>query len=66
MEPKSKAYIAHYFGSYDGALTIGERLCNEPLVPGMKIDTIYHTSFEMLPGGNFVCFHCGEKFLEEP
>lgn len=58
--------IEHFFGPSDGPPAQGERLCNEPNVPCAKIHRVYHTTYRILPCGNFVCTHCGEKFLEDP
>lgn len=55
----------HFFGApQDGKLGVDERYCTEPRVPGAKATRTYHTTFEMLSGGNFECTHCGEHFLQ--
>lgn len=55
--------VNHTFGKPLGPLGIGERLCNEPIIPKALYVHVYHVHFEILEGGDARCCHCGEKFL---
>lgn len=56
--------MEHFFGPATEGLGVDERYCTEPRIPGSRVSRTYHVTFEMLPGGDFVCTHCGERFLQ--
>ncbi len=57
--------MEHFFGTpSDGRPGVDERYCTEPRIPGSQVNRTYHTTYEMLKGGDFQCTHCGQHFLE--
>ncbi len=57
--------MEHVFGKPEGGVPeLGARFCNEPLIPNVLFDKIYHAHYEILSNGNFRCTHCDEHFIE--
>lgn len=54
--------MEHFFGKSGEGMGAGERLCNEPIVPGAVYTRVYHAHYVILPNGDAECRHCPQTF----